>query len=339
MGCVRYNALVGAPLAAPENIEIASVLTKHPPPLAAPSLLKRVRIGANIDMKNEIILYRPNELVEHIEVRFTDDTAWLTQAQIAELFGTKRPAITRHLKNIFDSGELDEKVVCSKMELTTQHGAIAGKEQTGSVKIYNLDAIISVGYRVSSRNATLFRIWATKQLKNYLLKGYAISNRTDRIEDNADALKSRVDEIELQINTHLIPTQGVFFDGQVFDAYELTSKIIRSATKSIALIDNYIDESTLSHLAKKTKGVRATLLTKNIDKQLSLDIKKANSQYGDFYVKAFAQSHDRFLIIDSGVEVYHIGASLKDLGKKWFAFSKMDKTSVASIINAVSGLI
>jgi len=128
-------------------------------------------------MKNEIILYRPNELAEHIEVRFDEDTAWLTQAQIAELFGTKRPAITKHLKNIFDSGELDENVVCSKMELTTQHGAITGKEQTGSVKIYNLDAIISVGYRVSSRNATLFRIWATKQLKNYLLKGYAIAQR------------------------------------------------------------------------------------------------------------------------------------------------------------------
>ena len=199
--------------------------------------------------------------------------------------------------------------------------------------------IISVGYRAKSQQGTQFRIWATKKLKDYLLKGYAINTRMNRIEDNADALKSRVDEIELQINTHLIPTQGIFFDGQVFDAYELTSKIIRSATQSIALIDNYIDESTLTHLAKKKKGVRAVLLTKKIDKQLSLDIKKANSQYGDFYAKTFAQSHDRFLIIDRGVEVYHIGASLKDLGKKWFAFSKMDKVSVAGIINAVSGLI
>jgi len=199
--------------------------------------------------------------------------------------------------------------------------------------------IISVGYRVNSINATLFRRWATKILRDYLLKGYAINNRMDRIEDNVETLKNRVDEIDLQINTHLIPTQGVFFNGQVFDAYELASKIIRSATQSIVLIDNYIDENTLTHLAKKQKGVKALLLTKNISKQLSLDVQKADAQYGDFDVKQFTQSRDRFLIIDGGNEVYHIGASLKDLGKKWFAFSKMEKVSVASIISAISGLI
>jgi len=293
----------------------------------------------NESVKNEIILYRPNELAEHIEVMFDGDTAWLTQAQIAELFGTKRPAITKHLKNIFDCGELDENVVCSKMEHTTQHGAITGKEQTGSVKIYNLDAIISVGYRVNSINATVFRRWATEKLRNFLLKGYAINTRMDRIEDNVEALKNKVGEIDLQINAHLIPTQGVFFDGQVFDAYEFVSKVIRSAKKSIVLIDNYVDESTLTHLAKKEKGVKAVLLTKSICKQLSLDVKKANTQYGDFYLKQFTQSHDRFLIIDDGREVYHIGASLKDLGKKWFAFSKMERGSVASILKAISELI
>jgi len=291
-------------------------------------------------MKNEIILYRPNELAEHIEVRFDEDTVWLTQAQIAELFGTKRPAVTKHLKNIFESGELIEKEVSSKMEHTTQHGAIEGKAQTGMIKIYNLDAILSVGYRVNSVNATLFRRWATKKLKDYLLKGYAINSRIDRIEDNVEALKNKVEEIDLQINTHLIPTQGVFFDGQVFDAYELASRIIRSAKKSIVLIDNYVeDESVLAHLAKKNKGVKVLLLTKSISKQLALDVQKTDAQYGGFDVKQFTQSHDRFLIIDSGKEVYHIGASLKDLGKKWFAFSKMNKGSVASIISAISGLI
>ena len=284
-------------------------------------------------MKNEIVLYRPNELAEHIEVRFDNNTAWLTQTQISELFGIKRPAITKHLKNIFESGELDEDSVCSILELT----AADGKKY--DTKIYNLDAILSVGYRVNSINATLFRRWATEKLRDYLLKGYAINTRMDRIEDNVEALKNRVDEIDLQINTHLIPTQGVFFDGQVFDAYELASKIIRAAKQSIVLIDNYIDENTLTHLAKKQQGVKVLLLTKTISKQLSLDVQRADAQYGNFDVKQFTLSHDRFLIIDGGKDVYHIGASLKDLGKKWFAFSKLNKDSVQGIVNAISGLI
>jgi len=175
-------------------------------------------------------------------------------------------------------------------------------------------------------------------MKDYLLKGYSINNRMSRLEDNMEAIKNKVNEIDLQINTQLIPTQGVFFDGQVFDAYELTSKIIRSAKHNIVLIDNYIDESTLTHLAKKKKAVAALLLTKTISKQLALDIKKANEQYENFEAKTFTQSHDRFLIIDK-TEVYHLGASLKDLGKKWFAFSKMDKQSVSNILNSIIELI
>jgi hypothetical protein len=287
-------------------------------------------------MKNEIVLYRPNELAEHIEVRFDEDTAWLTQAQIAELFGTKSQAITKHINNIYNTGELDKASTCSILEQVRYEG---NREVNRKLAHYNLDVIISVGYRVNSINATLFRRWATKILRDYLLKGYAINARIDRVEDNVEALKSKVDEIDLQINTHLIPTQGVFFDGQVFDAYELASKIIRSAKQSIVLIDNYIDENTLTHLAKKSPGVKALLLTARISTQLTLDVQKANTQYGDFNVKQFTQSHDRFLIIDGGIDVYHIGASLKDLGKKWFAFSKLNKDSVASIINVVSGLI
>lgn len=131
-----------------------------------------------------------------------------------------------------------------------------------------------------------------------------------------------------------IPNQGVFFDGQVFDAYELASKIIRSAKKNIVLIDNYIDESTLTHLSKKTKAVKVLLLTKTISKQLTLDVKKANEQYSNFELKTFTKSHDRFLIIDN-TEVYHLGASLKDLGKKWFAFSKLEKNSIANILKEI----
>ena len=290
-------------------------------------------------MKNEIVLYRPNELAEHIEVRFDEDTVWLTQSQIAELFQRDKSTVSRHINNVFTEGELDKNVVVAKYATTTQHGAIKGKTQTINVDYYNLDVIISVGYRVKSTQGTQFRIWATKKLKEYLLKGYAVNNRMDRIENNVETLKTRVDEIDLQINSHLIPTQGVIFDGQVFDAYDLVSRIIRSAKQSIVLIDNYVDENVLVHLAKKKKGVKVLLLTKNISKQLSLDVQKADVQYGDFVVKQFTQSHDRFLIIDSGREVYHIGASLKDLGKKWFAFSKMDKASATNIINAVIGLI
>ncbi|MDR2589759.1 MAG: virulence RhuM family protein [Oscillospiraceae bacterium] len=262
----------------------------------------------------------------HIEVRFDEDTVWLTQQQMSLLFNHSKQNISLHINNIFREGELIQNSVV-KDYLTT---ATDGKNY--KVKYYNLDVIISVGYRVKSVQGTQFRIWATSKLKDYLLKGYAMNNRLNRIEN-------RVDEIELQLNTKHIPTQGVFFDGQMFDAYELVSKIIRTAKQSIILIDNYIDETTLIHLAKKNKDVKVLLLTQSINKQLNLDVQKVNSQYGGFIVKEFNKSHDRFLIIDSGKEIYHIGASLKDLGKKWFAFSKLDKESVASILTAVSDLV
>ena len=299
-------------------------------------------------MKNEIILYRPDELAEHIEVRLDEETVWLNRQQIAVLFGRDVKTIGKHINNVFLEGELQHQVVGAKNAHTTQFGATVanfatvqnegGRMVERQVEYYNLDVIISVGYRVKSKQGTQFRIWANKILKDYLLKGYAINNRMNRIEDNMQALTNKVNEIDLQINTHLIPTQGVFFDGQVFDAYELASKIICSAKQSIVLIDNYIDETTLTHLAKKKKNVKVLLLTKNINEQLNLDIQKANEQYGNFEAKQFIQSHDRFLIID-GNEVYHLGASLKDLGRKWFAFSKMDKNSVENIINAIEELI
>lgn len=285
---------------------------------------------------SEIVLYQSNELAKHVEVIIDEkmETIWLTQQQMADLFGVQRPAITKHLGNIFKSGELEENVVSSILEHTTQHGAIEGKKQKTSVKYYNIDAVLSVGYRVNSARATQFRIWATRILKDYLLKGYALNTRMNRLENNFENLKNKVNEIDIQINTHIIPTQGVFFEGQIFDAYELASKIIRSAKENIILIDNYIDETTLTHLSKKAKTVKVLLLTKTISKQLTLDVKKANEQYGKFELKTFTKSHDRFLIIDN-TEVYHLGASLKDLGKKWFAFSKMDKNSVEAILKGI----
>ena len=274
-------------------------------------------------MKNEIILYQPNKIAEHIEVMLEDETVWLTQAQMATLFDQTKQNISLHINNCFREKELELNSVV-KESLTT---AKDGKKY--NTKIYNLDVIISVGYRVKSKQGTQFRIWATRVLKEYLLKGYAINNRMNRLEDNLETLKNKVDQIDLQIHTHLIPTQGVFFDGQIFDAYELASKIICSARMSIILIDNYIDENTLTHLSKKGEKVKVQLFTKSISKLITLDVKKANEQYGNFEVKEFTKSHDRFLIIDQK-ELYHLGTSLKDLGKKWFAFSRMD-----SLVNQV----
>lgn len=285
-------------------------------------------------MKNEIILYRPDELAEHIEVRLDNETVWLNRNQIATLFGRDVKTIGKHINNVFSEGELVKEVVVAKFATTTQHGAIIGKTQTQQVEHYNLDVIISVGYRVKSKQGTQFRIWATNVLRDYLLKGYALNQRMNRIENTVEHLADKVNEISFQIKSTELPTQGIFFDGQVFDAYELASKIIRSAKKNIVLIDNYIDESTLTHLSKKTKAVKVLILTKTISKQLTLDVKKANEQYSNFELKTFTKSHDRFLIIDH-TEVYHLGASLKDLGKKWFAFSKLEKNSIANILKEI----
>lgn len=282
-------------------------------------------------MKDEIILYQPNELAERIEVRIDEETVWLTQLQMAMLFDQTKQNISLHINNCFREKELD-RISTVKESLTVQMEG--GRNVKRRIEFYNLDVIISVGYRVKSKQGTQFRIWANRILKDYLLKGYAINTRMNRIEDNVDKLSKKVTEIDLQISTHLIPTQGVFFDGQVFDAYELASKIIRSAKQNIVLIDNYVNETTLTHLNKKKKGVNTLILTKNVSKQLALDIQKANEQYGNFDIKTFDKSHDRFLIIDHK-EVYHLGASLKDLGKKWFAFSKMDKSSVETILKEI----
>ncbi len=264
--------------------------------------------------KNEIIYYKSDEISTHIAVRIEDETVWLTQQQMAELFQTSRNNITLHISNIFKEGELEASSVGKDSLLTASDGK---KYKT---KLYNLDVIISVGYRVKSKTGTQFRIWATNVLKSYLLKGYAVQNRIENIEKK---LFDHDSKIEFLLNTNLPLTQGIFYDGQVFDAYVFISKIIKSAKKSIVLIDNYIDESVLMLLSKRETKVKVSIYTDKIDKQLQLDIDKYNEQYNPIAVAIYKKSHDRFLIIDQNT-VYHIGASLKDLGKKWFAFSKLN---------------
>jgi hypothetical protein len=268
-------------------------------------------------MKDEIIIYQPDEQSIRLEVRIEEDTVWLTQAQMADLFQTTRNNITLHIANIFKENELAENSVGKESLLT------AGDGKKYKTKLYNLDVIISVGYRVKSIRGTQFRIWANKVLKEYLLKGYALNQRFERIEKDVNYLKNKIDEFDLQIKTSLPANQGIFFEGQVFDAYIFVSELIKSAQKSIILIDNYVDESVLSILSKRNKNVSTKIFTSNLTKQLKLDIKKYNEQYPPIEINAFNKSHDRFLIIDNE-RIYHIGASLKDLGKKWFAFAKID---------------
>ena len=275
-------------------------------------------------IEGEIILYQSDNSTQ-LEVRIEDETVWLTQNQIAELYGTKRPAITKHLKNIFESGELVENSTCSILE----HMG-ANDLRLYQTKYYNLDVVISVGYRVKSKNATQFRIWANSILKEYLMKGYMLNNRIDRIEKK---IFEHDQKFDLLIKTSLPPNEGIFYDGQIFDAWKFASDLVKSAHKSIVLIDNYIDESVLHLLSKRNAGVKMIIYTSRISKELQLDIDKFNAQYEPIEVKVFTKSHDRFLIIDNET-VYHIGASLKDLAKKWFAFSKMniDATVILNLI-------
>ena len=268
--------------------------------------------------KNQILIYSSaDEANLEIDVRLEDDTVWLSQAQMAVLFDTTRNNITIHIANVFKEKELDENSVCKDSLLTAKDG------KNYKTKIYNLDVIISVGYRVKSIRGTQFRIWAGKILKEYLLKGYTINHRIEKVERDVFHLKDKIEDIDIQLQTALPQTEGIFFDGQIFDAYKYVIDLIKSANTSIVLFDNYCDESVLFMLSKRIKNVKAEIFTAKISPRLKLDLEKFNQQYEAIEINQYKKAHDRFLIIDQK-EVFHIGASLKDLGKKWFAFSKIN---------------
>ncbi|MBP5190925.1 MAG: virulence RhuM family protein [Bacteroidales bacterium] len=272
----------------------------------------------------EIILYQPDNDVR-LEVRLNDETVWLTQAQMAELFGTGRQAITKHLKNIYEIGELERTSTSSILELLQPEGKRMVMRKR---EYYNLDVIISVGYRVNTKRGIQFRQWANRVLKEYLLKGYSVNNRIERLEQRVTKTEEKIDFF---VRTSLPPLEGIFFDGQIFDAYTFVSDLVRSAKKQIVLFDNYVDDTVLTMLDKRKPKVTATIYTKAISKQFSLDLVKHNAQYNPIEVKQFDKVHDRYLCIDN--TVYHIGASLKDLGKKWFSFNKMEMTTTEIIRN------
>ena len=260
---------------------------------------------------NEMVLYQPNDTVE-LEVRLENETVWLSLNQMTILFDRDKSVISRHIRNVFSEGELQQDSVVAKFATTAADG------KTYIVDYYNLDVIISVGYRIKSQRGTEFRIWATKTLRDYVLKGYMINQRFERIENR---LTENEKQIAFFLQTALPPKEGVFFEGQIFDAYVFAADLIKSAKKSIILIDNYLDESTLTLLSKRGDKVSAEIVTTQISPQFQLDLDRYNTQYKQINLKISKTFHDRFLIIDG--EVYHIGASLKDLGKRLFAFSKI----------------
>lgn len=273
----------------------------------------------------EIILYQPNENVQ-LEVRLEEETVWLTQQQMTLLFETTKQNVSLHINNIFKEEELSPVSTVKEYLTVQQEGNRIIKRNQ---KYYNLDVIISVGYRVKSQRGIQFRQWANKVLKDYLLKGYALNQRLLKIENQLEnqqtLLAEHSEKIDFFVRTSLPPIEGIFFEGQVFDAHVFVSDLIRSAKNNIVLIDNFIDDTVLKLLDKRSAGVKATVYTRQTSLTLQNDINLHNAQYEPIEVIEFANSHDRFLMIDE--TVYHIGASMKDLGKKWFAFSKMEITS------------
>lgn len=297
--------------------------------------------------KGEIIVYQPDEITR-LEVRVRDETVWLNRQQLATLFGRDVKTIGKHINNALNEELSNIPTIANFATVQTEGSRFVTRE----IEYYNLDMIISVGYRVKSPQGILFRRWANTVLKEYLLNGFTmhsqmkvferhITNTVFTIQDKINNTlldhEQRITEcsekIDFFIQSSLQPKQGIFFDGQVYDAYEFVAGLIRKAGRRIVLIDNYIDETVLTILDKRSAGVDATIYTGQLSKVLQLDINKHNAQYPPINVHTFSKAHDRFLIIDD--EVYLIGASIKDLGKKWFGFTLMENTDADDLLQRI----
>ena len=279
----------------------------------------------------EIVMYQPDETIR-LEVRMGEETVWLTQQQMAELFDKDRTVISRHIRNIYKEEELEENITCAKFAHMGSEG-----DQTYEYTAYNLDVIISVGYRVKSKRGTKFRQWANRILKEYLLKGYVVNSRIVALEEHVAKQDSQIEELKDKVNffvrSSLPPVEGIFYDGQIFDAYVQIVNLIKQAKHSIILIDNYINVDTLTMLSNRSSGVTATIYTRQLNQQQQLDLQRHNQQYPPIDIHTTQRNHDRFLIIDD--VVYLFGASLKDAGKKLFAYIKMQETPIAQLLNNI----
>ena len=282
--------------------------------------------------ENQIVVYQPNETM-----RLENETVWLTQTQIASLFGTKRPAITKHLSNIYNSGELEREDTCSILE----HMGNDGK-QSYRTMFYNLDAILAVGYRVNSRNATLFRRWSTQVLKSYLLKGYAVNVRLNQMEDKVDRRLAKHNEristleekVDFFVQTKEPPLQSIFYQNRFWDAKSLLIKFIRRAKKELIVIDAYPGVATLDMLAKRGRGVKIELVTHSSGELEESDFEAFGAQYGKFTKTVCGICHDRFIIVDQK-EIFWTGASLKDAGRLTFAAAKLGAEVIPGLLASI----
>ena len=278
--------------------------------------------------KGEIVMYQPDETIR-LEVRVEDETVWLNRQQIADLFSRDIKTVSKHINNALKE-ELADEVVVAKFATTTIHGAIEGKTQTHDKEFFNLEMVTSVGYRVKSKRGVQFRKWANKVLKQFLLKGYVVNQRLEQLERRVAATEEKIDFF---VHKALPPIEGIFYDGQIFDTYVQIANLIKQAKHSIVLVDNYIDETTLTMLSKRNVNVSATIYTRQLSQQQQLDVQRHNQQYPPIAVNYCQRNHDRFLIIDD--VVYLFGASLKDAGKKLFAYIKMQETPASELLNNI----
>ena len=274
----------------------------------------------------EIVMYQPDETIR-LEVRVENETVWLTQQQIADLFQSSRTNVVEHVMHIYEDEELEESSTCRKFRQVRKEGK---RTVSRVVPMYNLDMIISVGYRVNSKRGVKFRQWANRILKEYMLNGYSVNRRFETIEQRLTAAE---DKIDFFVRSSLPPVEGIFYDGQIFDAYVQIVSLIKQARRSIVLVDNYVDETTLTMLSKRNANVSATIYTKQTAEQFRLDVQRHNQQYPPIAVNICQRNHDRFLIIDD--VVYIFGASLKDAGKKLFAYIKMQETSADELLSRI----
>ena len=278
----------------------------------------------------EIVMYQPDETIR-LEVRMGEETVWLSANQMSLLFDRDEKTIRKHINNVFSDNEVPKSI-------NTHFLRVDGVKQP--VAFYTLDVIISVGYRVKSKRGTAFRQWANKVLKEYLLRGYSVNQNLKDVHIQLGTHDKRISALEAKVDffvrSSLPPVEGIFYDGQIFDAYVQIASLIKQAKRSIILIDNYIDESTLTLLSKRDANVSATIYTHQLSqnmRQLQLDIQRHNQQYPPITVNHCQRNHDRFLIIDD--VVYLFGASLKDAGKKLFAYIKMQETSPQYLLNVI----
>ena len=290
----------------------------------------------NESSKGEIVMYQLNDVVE-LDVRLEYETVWLTQAQMSELFSVKENTVTYHIQEIYKTEELEREGTARKIRVVRKEG---NRNVRRTLDYYNLDMIISVGYKVNSKRGVKFRQWATQVLKDHLLKGYSVNKSLQEVKTQLGTQDKRIslleDKVDFFVRSSLPPIEGIFYDGQIFDAYVHIVNLIKQAKQSIVLIDNYIDETTLTMLSKRSSNVTATIYTsqhvQNLH-QLQLDIQRHNQQYPPIAVNYCQRNHDRFLIIDDVVYVF--GASLKDAGKKLFAYIRMQETSAQELLNKI----